>query len=396
MIIGVHMKGIEKNKRVLVVKLSPYNALTSSNMRVMAIMKGLQDIGYDIDWLTISPSIVHTLRDVSCYEFMKKVNYIIANKNTIYDNLVNSQSNFKKAIIGFLRKIYHFFKIYDYTESIAKHIDISILSQQKYDYIFSVSDPKTSHIAVRRLIEQGLKYKRWIQYWGDPLVGDITNKHFYPRFVLKKEERKLFSVSDKIVYTSPFTLQEAKKNHSKHKEKMIVLPTPYMEIKCYGFTNNNRPLISYFGAYNSNVRNVEQLYCSAKSLTDFDFIIVGDSDLTLEPTDNVIIKPRGDIAEDEKKTDIYVCVLNNSGTQIPGKVYHDAATDKAVLVILDGERGDEIKEYLSSFNRYYFCKNKAEDITKALRQIVKDKKEWSPAKELEPSVVVKKMLSFED
>lgn len=176
---------------------------------------------------------------------------------------------------------------------------------------------------------------------------------------------------------------------------MIFVPTPFIEKKCYGKTNNRRPLVSYFGSYKSDIRNIVPLYDAALKVRDyFDFLIVGDSDLDLEGKDNIEIKPRGDVSEDEKCTDIYICVLNNSGTQIPGKVYHDAATDKPVLVILDGEAGNEIKEYLSTFERYYFCANHADAIASALRYIVYENKNWEPSNQLEPVFVVNKMLHF--
>ncbi|WP_020223824.1 glycosyltransferase family protein [Holdemania massiliensis] len=389
------MNTVDNSSKVLIVKLSPYNALTSSNMRTIALIKGLQEMGYSIDWLTIAPSAVHTLRNMAEYDFMNKVNYIFANNFQVYDKIVTHKKGVKARLTNFLRKMYHAFSMYDYTQTIANKVNILSLSEKKYKYVFTISDPKSSHIALRRLKAQGLKFDKWIQYWGDPLVGDITNKSVYPKFVLAHEERKLFASCDKIVYTSPFTLQNEALLHRQYKNKMIFVPTPFIEKKCYGKTNNRRPLVSYFGSYKSDIRNIVPLYDAALKVRDyFDFLIVGDSDLDLEGKDNIEIKPRGDVSEDEKCTDIYICVLNNSGTQIPGKVYHDAATDKPVLVILDGEAGNEIKEYLSTFERYYFCANHADAIASALRYIVYENKNWEPSNQLEPVFVVNKMLHF--
>jgi len=386
---------MELNK-VLIVKLSPYNASTSSNMRTMALIKGLQELGYICEWLTIAPSVVHTLANLDQYDFMNRVNYILVNGNATYDKIVADNVGIKAQLVSVLRKMYHMFMIYDHTESIAKKVMLSDLQNTAYKYVFSVSDPKTSHIVVRRLKEQGLKFERWVQYWGDPLVGDITGKQIYPNCVLTREERKLFSGCDRIVYTSPITMRNETRLHPQYKSKMIVVPTPFIEKKCYGMTNNDKPLVGYFGAYKSSVRNIMHLYQAAAKLKDtFDFLFVGDTDLRLEKTSNIDIKPRGDITNDEKRTDIYVCVLNSSGTQIPGKIYHNAATDKPVLVILDGEAGNEIKEYLSTFERYYFCENNAEDIVRTLNQIVRENKEWKPSNKLEPVSVVKKMLDFD-
>lgn len=194
------------NDNILVIKMSPYNELTSSTLRTIAMIKGLIELGYSVDYLTIGETASTTLNDISQYSFMEKVNIIKANNNAVYNNIVrNSSGGVKKIIVGSLRTIYHKTNVFDNTKKIAQNIKLNILNENHYNYIISVSDPKTSHIAASNLISQGLKYDKWIEYWGDPLVGDITNEAIWPKCILKVYEKKLFSNCDKIVYTSPFT-----------------------------------------------------------------------------------------------------------------------------------------------------------------------------------------------
>ena len=64
-----------------------------------------------------------------------------------------------------------------------------------------------------------------------------------------------------------------------------------------------------------------------------------------------------------------ITVCNLRGTQIPGKVYYAAASQKHMLVILDGDEKDKLKAYVDSFGRYITCENNLESIQKALSDI---------------------------
>lgn len=50
-------------------------------------------------------------------------------------------------------------------------------------------------------------------------------------------------------------------------------------------------------------------------------------------------------------------------------MYYAAASQKHMLVILDGDEKDKLKEYLDSFGRYITCENNPESIQKALSDI---------------------------
>src|SRR5699024_9006515 len=120
--------------------------------------------------------------------------------------------------------------------------------------------------------------------------------------------------------------------------------------------------------------------------------IIGDSDMILDETENISIYSRGDIAEYERKADLLVCMLNNNGTQIPGKVYHYAATNKPILIIKDGDKQEEIERYLKKFNRYYFCENDVFSIREKVHEIM-DKKTWdSPCEEFNPQNIAQKFI----
>lgn len=385
------------NKKALLIKLSPSNSLESSVMRTLGVIKGLLLNGYDVDWIVTKSNSNHTVRSLDQYGFLDRVNVISLSGNAQYENIIKNENEnrYRKIIVSAIRKLFHKVSVFGSTKKIANNISLDSLPRHEYDVVISVSDPKTSHIAVKRLFKQGLKTKNWVQYWGDPLVGDITRSTLYPSFIMRRIEFKLMEKANKVVFTSPFTLNDEQKMHKKVRDKMICLPTPYAYERIYAGSGSEVLNVAYFGAYKSNVRNILPLYRAFEQLgKDYYLNIVGDSDVILQPQNNIYVAPRGDVTKLENKMDLFICILNSSGTQIPGKVYHYAASNKPILVILDGEHQNDIREYLSQFDRFYFCNNNEESISDTIQAIRISKKEYNPCNMIEPGRVVNEMLTF--
>lgn len=328
---------------------------------------------------------------------MDNINIIRTSSNLKYDTVVSKR---KRGILGrlsvnIIRKIYHKLSLYNYTYSIAKNVNILLLKNKSYDVIISISDPKTSHIAMKRLISQGLNYGKWIQYWGDPMTNDITNKSIHPNWYVKRKEYTLLKDADEIVYVSPFTLEQQKSLFPSLANKMHFIPTPYLKKKNYPPHKNKKFTIGYYGAYKSKVRNIMPLYNSCIKLGEqIHLDIIGDSDLILSETKNIKIYPRGDISNYEEKVDLLVCMLNSSGTQIPGKIYHYAATNKPILIILDGDKKEEIRKYLDSFDRYIMCDNNVNSITTIITEIMSSNDEYEPCKNFEPETIAQRFINL--
>ena len=382
---------LQDDKNVLVIMLTPIDGLSSTILRALALVKGLVVNGYSVEILTTKRNDATVINNVDQYEFLNHVKITYANSNSVYNSIISVKGNSKLRAMNVLRNIYHALSPFDHTMSIARNVNISSLKTRKCKYIISVSDPKSVHVAAKRLIKQGLIYEKWIQYWGDPLATDITKTGIYPKFVYKELERRLFNKSDLIFYTSPFTLREQKQSFRIYSDRMRYIPTAYIEEKVYpehegGFT------IGYYGAYYSSVRNIKPLYDACLEDDQIQLNIVGDSDLQLKKAQNIEIYPRGDISKFERETDLYVCVLNSSGNQIPGKLYHYAGTNKPILVLLDGDNMKEFQSFFERYKRYIFCKNNKDDIRKMISHIRASKQEYAPCKKMSCEYIVKVML----
>jgi hypothetical protein len=382
--------------RILIVKMSPIEAITSSMFRTLAIARGLHEQGHQIDFLTVPDT--NTNAKAEPKHFIQDINIIRTKPNNLFINasktINQNKSSLKKIVISAARTLWHKLCIYDNTINIAKSISLDLLPTNKYDIVISSSDPKTAHIVVKRLLKQGLECGKWIQYWGDPLTLDITQKSIYPKIILKACERGLIGKADKIVYVSPFTLDEQKKLFPKYAKRMCFLPIAYMEKKEYPQTCNSQFVVGYYGDYKSNVRNIVPFYQACRELGDLIHAdIIGDTDLTLESDANINVLPRGIKDSYEEKADLVVCILNSRGTQIPGKIYHEAGTNKAILVIVDGEKRDQMYEYLESFSRFIVCDNDVEAIKNAILKVIKCKSKVHPLEELHYVNISMKLIS---
>lgn len=382
--------------KILYVCLFPIEANSSGMMRNLAVVKGLLANKHEVDFLTIPTSRYNV---IISNDDLNKINIIRTKSNRAYDSITSvgnkKTKKIKEVFINILRKVYHKLSIFDYTLKIAKDISLDDLSCSEYDIIISSSDPKTSHIAVNNLLKQGLSYKKWIQYWGDPLTLDITNKSVYPRWILKSIEKNILKKADDIIYVSPFTCKEQATLFQKLSSKMRFCPIPYKEIKTYPPTNNSKFIVGYYGAYKSSYRDIMPLFDSCVMLNkQVNLIVMGDSDHELPSADNVESYPRGNVSEYEAKTDLLICVLNKRGTQIPGKIYHYAATNKPILVLLDGEHKEEMRKYLESFNRYIICNNTVEEITESIMNMIENFKEYTPSIEFSPDKISEDILDI--
>ena len=383
--------------KILYITSTPLEYNSSANMRNIAIIKGLQQLGNEVSSLSseaVNSSIYSD--DISGIINLKSRYWLKlgAIQSNITNN-INQRNNFKKIIKNRIYKIYTKFSIYDPKKTLVSKVSKDFI-KEKFDLIISSSDPKSSHLIAEKLIELNPNItKKWIQYWGDPFVGDINKNSIIPANVIKREEKRLIGLCDEVVYVSPFTLEQQQKNYPEYKDKMKFVPIPYIEEKIFTTGSNSKVTLGYFGDYKSSDRNIKPLYETIIKNNDCYLNICGNSDIKLEEKENVSIRPRQKmnvVEELEKNSDILVCICNKKGTQIPGKIYHYAATNKPILIILDGDKKEELRKYFESFNRYKLCENTEEDIMKAVKDIINEKVEYKPLTLLSSEKIAKKFI----
>lgn len=385
--------------KILYITATPLEYNSSANMRNIALIKGLEELGNEVS--TLSSDFCEDSIYIESIESKVKLKdrywIKLGQLQSNITNKVNSKNKFKKKVKEKLYKIYTKFSIYDPRKTLTSKIKKGLVNS-KFDLIISSSDPKSSHLLAEKIIQLNPDItKMWIQYWGDPFCGDINRNTIIPDFFIKREEKRLIKKCDKVVYVSPFTLERQQKIYKEYKEKMVFVPIPFLKEKVYKNVKNEKVVLGYFGDYNSKDRNINHLYNVVKENIKLELNICGNSDITLKEKENIKIKTRQKtsiLTSLEEVVDILICICNRSGTQIPGKIYHYAATNKPILIILDGQNRKELKRYFEDFDRFELCNNNEKDIEKAILNIINSKKNYKPSDLLEPKHIAQNIVEM--
>lgn len=361
---------MKEKYRIAVVLTLPAEYTNSSNIRAINIINALYNAGHYIKCYMPYPDYNHRYysheNTFFCDNIMR-YGREYSRHNSNLSRCAILKKRIREKLTSVIRKIDVFGSTLlhlSYRQMISKDIN-----RGTFDILVSFSDPKTSHMIGKycKQHNRGLKY---IQQWGDPLASDSFTESIQPFWLKKVIERSLIKCADRICYVSPVTYEKQQRLFPKQAKKMIFLPTPSLNYH-EKVTNEemgrgkDRICVGYFGSYYSIARNIIPLYKVAKKMKNVDFLFIGDSDLRIETEDNIVIKdrvPKDEIDKYVAKTDVIVCLMNRQGNQIPGKLYHDASLRKDILVIKDGENGDQIEDFFSQYNHYTFVDNTEEAI----------------------------------
>ena len=391
---------------------------SSANLCHLAYINGLIDCGYQVtlvsadgeDYCHDSSMVIpngtknYFYNGITLYERLSKKK----KPNNSVELTTETGEDTKKQTISFCIKLINSAKlwilslygphgVYSKIIKTAK----SFKSNEEYDYIISLSTPPSSHLLTHNLLKaKHIKAKRWIQIWEDPWFGDAYG--FNGSQKIYKEEKHLLSFAEKVCYVSPLTLKNRQELFPESAHKMYWQPLPYYYKNDTVTTVAETNSYGYFGDYAPVSRDLQPFYEAAKQ-TGIQVNICGSPNNLFEPTDNIAIYPRlplDKLKPIEDKTNVLIFLCNRKGGQIPGKIYQYSATYKTILFILDGtdEEKKVLREYFEKFNRYVFCENTVEDITRAIKDIengnigsVKNE----PVEAFNPKETIRKILAGE-
>lgn len=382
---------------ILYITANPLEYSSSANMRNIALISGLIKNGHNVSTLSAEKDDNSIYIDKSKINLNLKRRYWIKEKN-ISINKQDKNMVIKRKIKEIMYKLYMLFSIYDPKKRLIKNVE-DVKFEDKFDIIISSSDPKSAHLIAEKVIKNNNEEVKWIQYWGDPFAEDINRRNIIPKKIVKKEEKRIISKANKIIYVSPFTLKKQKELYKDSKDKMFFYPVPYIEQNMYykNELKDEKYSVGYFGDYNKQDRNIMPLYNVIAADNGMMLKICGNSNLNLKSQKNISVEnrqPRKIIKEYEKNIDLLVCICNRKGTQIPGKIYHYASTNKPILIILDGENKKEMQKYFETFNRYIICENTEKSIRNKITEIVNSNKEYKPLKKLSADNIADEVLTI--
>lgn len=361
---------------------------SSANLCHLAYLQGLVDTGANVSLLSIDPADYpadlsmkipdeidcYYIRVISLYERLSRFKKGISSadkQNTERAAVAPSQPSHSLlySIKSRIRALYGPYGIDKVFYQKCKRFSCD----NSFDYVISISHPPVSHLAAFMLLKTNkVRAKHWIQIWEDPWYSDVYG--FNSQECVRREEKRLLSFAEKVCYVSPLTLRNQQKLFPESAGKMFWMPLPtYYKSNTPVHKSFERNIYGYFGDYVPAARDLEPFYTAAAN-AGVEVNICGNPSNLFCSTDQIHIHPRLPIAElkpIEDGTNVLVFLCNRQGGQIPGKIYQYSATDKTILFILDGteDEQDVLKDYFGKFNRYVFCRNTVEDITRAIRQI---------------------------
>lgn len=361
---------------ILIVTLFPFERNTSVAISNISITNGLLALGHKVTLVTPNWGKSETMCDLSQVRVVR-----VPGKD-------------QKRDIGFIRnKLRSHFGMLDFTQSYLREWRKVQIPDEYFDVVISTSDPKTSHIFTSKLLKK-VKYGRWIQHWGDPLLGDITRNLWWPKWFVKLYEWNVIRKADKVIYVTPFTCQQQQLEHPKLANKLTFIPLP---ADMYTTQTNQDPpslKVAYLGDYTSSIRNLRPLYEACASL-DFVNLTIAGHGPSYDKLPNVTVLPRipqDQALEIENNADVIFSACNIRGTQIPGKVFYKTSSDKHILIALENNP-EQMREYFDSFNRFTICNNTKEAIIDALMQLRDKAHNYNTPERLLPQNVAKQILS---
>lgn len=400
--------------KILVINGDCVQTNSSANLCHLAYIRGLVSAGHEVTLLSADgrdykldesmtiPSEVksYTYYAVSFYEKLSlRRNNASASTAPMSDNSnTKTKPSLKSKIINSAKSLV--LSCYGVHGIYAKFVKKAqrFYSDEEYDVVISVSTPVTSHLLTHKLLKsKHIKAKKWIQIWEDPWYSDAYD--FNGKQKIFKEERRILSFAERVCYVSPLTLKNQQKLYPESAHKMYWQPLPYYYKQESEKTDLTDKRYGYFGAYYSVSRDLEPFYKAALEC-GIDTTICGDPSNLFKATDNIKIHSRLSLAElkpIEDSTNVLIFLCNRKGGQIPGKIYQYSATDKIILFILDGTEEEKkvLREFFEPFNRYIFCENTVEDISRAVRLIENNdfgEIKNVPIEEFNPNNTIKKIL----
>lgn len=377
-------------KKILYITTSYILKSSSAAIRNNSLVKGLVELGYEVDVYTIKWP-----EELSSSFFLQEKNGNIHFTELSNLKMINrmkhvgtiNSSRFIKVAISKIRKFVK--QIVFFPDECSQWVNnFAYEIGKEYDCVITSSDHKTSHFIGFRL-KKMYPNINWIQIWGDPWVSDVNTFSILKKRISFNEE-KLLNLADNIVFVSLATHREMVCKFPKYEEKMFYIPRGYYLSENLDKSPTNKVRIIYTGAISFG-RDILPLL---NGLSQFDninieIIVYGDIDLVYrEKISKFAFVKIFDSVDYENIMDIYASasillyLSNKKGTtQIPGKLYDYMGTTKPILCLVE-DNHDDISSFLSNITRCLVLKNESENIVHNIDKILKLAFERFPVDEI--------------
>lgn len=309
---------------------------------------------------------------------------------------VNSSQNNKSFIKSMLKKGKSIIAVPDMYFNWAKAASkygIELMKKEKFDVMFSMHEPPSSHICAMKIKEE-FKDLPWVTYWSDPWLKDSTRENISPvrRKYEQSFERKVVNLSDRFIFVTKANRDDYVNSYNIPIEKTFIVTRGYDENQYKEIKEKSNPKLIekekinfvYAGEIFSKLRNVNPFIDALNVIKNenidlynkLNIMFFGniDSDEVknkLNAIDKVSVSPR--IPYDEAlgymlNSQVLLLFGNKNSKQIPAKVYDYFGAEGLIFVIL-GDENDPIKDVVKNKEKCIVVNNNVDEIVNGINKI---------------------------
>ena len=309
---------------------------------------------------------------------------------------VNSSQNNKSFIKSMLKKGKSIIAVPDMYFNWAKAASkygIELMKKEKFDVMFSMHEPPSSHICAMKIKEE-FKDLPWVTYWSDPWLKDSTRENISPvrRKYEQSFERKVVNLSDRFIFVTKANRDDYVNSYNIPIEKTFIVTRGYDEKQYKEIKEKSNPKLIekekinfvYAGEIFSKLRNVNPFIDALNVIKNenidlynkLNIMFFGniDSDEVknkLNAIDKVSVSPR--IPYDEAlgymlNSLVLLLFGNKNSKQIPAKVYDYFGAEGLIFVIL-GDKNDPIKDVVKNKEKCIVVNNTVDEIVNGINKI---------------------------
>ena len=309
---------------------------------------------------------------------------------------VNSSQNNKSFIKSMLKKGKSIIAVPDMYFNWAKAASkygIELMKKEKFDVMFSMHEPPSSHICAMKIKEE-FKDLPWVTYWSDPWLKDSTRENISPvrRKYEQSFERKVVNLSDRFIFVTKANRDDYVNSYNIPIEKTFIVTRGYDEKQYKEIKEKSNPKLIekekinfvYAGEIFSKLRNVNPFIYALNVIKNenidlynkLNIMFFGniDSDEVknkLNAIDKVSVSPR--IPYDEAlgymlNSQVLLLFGNKNSKQIPAKVYDYFGAEGLIFVIL-GDKNDPIKDVVKNKEKCIVVNNNVDEIVNGINKI---------------------------
>lgn len=309
---------------------------------------------------------------------------------------VNSSQNNKSFIKSMLKKGKSIIAVPDMYFNWAKAASkygIELMKKEKFDVMFSMHEPPSSHICAMKIKEE-FKDLPWVTYWSDPWLKDSTRENISSvrRKYEQSFERKVVNLSDRFIFVTKANRDDYVNSYNIPIEKTFIVTRGYDEKQYKEIKEKSNPKLIekekinfvYAGEIFSKLRNVNPFIYALNVIKNenidlynkLNIMFFGniDSDEVknkLNFIDKVSVSPR--IPYDEAlgymlNSQVLLLFGNKNSKQIPAKVYDYFGAEGLIFVIL-GDENDPIKDVVKNKEKCIVVNNNVDEIVNGINKI---------------------------